>query len=44
MLEAVTEYCSTEPYFDTIKNSIARQIDIDTLNISGQVSSIEELF
>ena len=40
---AVTEYCSDEPYFTSIKDSIARQIDVDMLGVSD-LSSIEELF
>ena len=42
--KGVTEYCYSESYFDTIKDSIARQIDTDMLDISGQVESIEDLF
>ena len=41
--KAVTEYCKEEPYYDHLKDSIIRQVDVDMLG-TADINDVAELF
>lgn len=41
--KAVEEYCKNEPYYDHLRESIIRQVDVDMLGTTD-ISDVAELF